>query len=364
MITLPGAELGAGPGVHVRPGLDLPPGPARIPHRADHRGPGPLHRHGDDLERPRLRRPRSRRRAGGHQLRLPGDRLRRPRLVLPPAPAVLARPAHHQRGLLLLGHHRLRAGLPGHPAAGRLPHPDPRREGQGPGLVREHVPARSSARGRSTACCSPSPCSSPCRAAPSPPARWTWSGSPCRCWSTSLVVFGAGMLLGKRLDLGYAKTTTLAFTAAGNNFELAIAVAIGTFGVTSGQALAGVVGPLDRSPRSCCTGLCRPLGAQALLHHRPASRLTLSSGEHHEHRNRQEALRPVRLRPQRRPLPDGRRLPHHPRPRARSRSAPPVPSPPTRSTRPPSRPWPSSASTCPPKSPRSSPPRPSRNPTS
>lgn len=63
-----------------------------------------------------------------------------------------------------------------------------------------------------------------------------------------VVVFGAGMVLGKWLDLGYAKTTTLAFTAAGNNFELAIAVAIGTFGVTSGQALAGVVGPLIEVP--------------------------------------------------------------------------------------------------------------------
>ena len=63
-----------------------------------------------------------------------------------------------------------------------------------------------------------------------------------------LVVFGAGMLTGRLLNLGYAKTTTLAFTAAGNNFELAIAVAIGTFGVASGQALAGVVGPLIEVP--------------------------------------------------------------------------------------------------------------------
>ncbi|WP_269437966.1 ACR3 family arsenite efflux transporter [Arthrobacter sp. zg-Y179] len=63
-----------------------------------------------------------------------------------------------------------------------------------------------------------------------------------------LVVFGAGMLLGKLLYLGYPRTTTLAFTAAGNNFELAIAVAIGTYGVTSGQALAGVVGPLIEVP--------------------------------------------------------------------------------------------------------------------
>lgn len=62
------------------------------------------------------------------------------------------------------------------------------------------------------------------------------------------VVFGAGMLLGKLLGLGYARTTTLAFTAAGNNFELAIAVAIATYGVTSGQALAGVVGPLIEVP--------------------------------------------------------------------------------------------------------------------
>lgn len=62
------------------------------------------------------------------------------------------------------------------------------------------------------------------------------------------ITFGLGMVLGKVLDLGYAKTATLAFTASGNNFELAIAVAIGTFGVTSGQALAGVVGPLIEVP--------------------------------------------------------------------------------------------------------------------
>lgn len=58
----------------------------------------------------------------------------------------------------------------------------------------------------------------------------------------------AGLLLGKSIGLGYARSTSLAFTAAGNNFELAIAVAIGTFGATSGQALAGVVGPLIEVP--------------------------------------------------------------------------------------------------------------------
>ncbi len=67
-----------------------------------------------------------------------------------------------------------------------------------------------------------------------------------------LVYFAAmwmlGMISGRLTHLGYARTTTLAFTAAGNNFELAIAVAIGTFGAASGQALAGVVGPLIEVP--------------------------------------------------------------------------------------------------------------------
>jgi len=62
------------------------------------------------------------------------------------------------------------------------------------------------------------------------------------------IMWGGGYLLGYLLKLGYPRTTTLAFTAAGNNFELAIAVAIATYGAASGQALAGVVGPLIEVP--------------------------------------------------------------------------------------------------------------------
>jgi arsenical-resistance protein len=62
------------------------------------------------------------------------------------------------------------------------------------------------------------------------------------------IMWASGYALGYLLRLGYARTTTLAFTAAGNNFELAIAVAVATYGAASGQALAGVVGPLIEVP--------------------------------------------------------------------------------------------------------------------